>query len=139
MAKMTPQQLAAKWQAKYGASGEAYKNGVQSVQVNPAQSAIGAKDRWIQALNEAAAEGRYEAGLSNVTLSGWQQSCIEKGAPAIQAAARMGAIKVQRSEQEVGPKREAIVQSLPPRGTLEQNLERSRQMALGMAALKRRR
>lgn len=138
MAKMTPQQLAAKWQAKYGASSEAYKSGVQNVQTNPAQQAILAKDRWIQNLNEAAANGRYEAGLSNVTLSSWQQSCLDKGAPAIQAAARLGAIKVQRAEQEIGPKREAIVASLPARGTLEQNLERSRQMALGMAALKRR-
>lgn len=139
MARMTPQQLAAKWQAKYGASTEAYKNGIQSVQVNPAQSAIAAKDRWISALNEAAAQGRYENGLSTVTLASWQASAIEKGAPAIQAAARMGAIKVQRAEQEIGPKREAIVASLPARGTLEQNLERARQMALGMAALKRTR
>lgn len=137
--RMTPQQLAAKWQAKYGSSSEQYKAGVQAVQVNPAQSAIAAKDRWIQSLNEAAADGRYENGLSTVTLQSWQQACIDKGASAIQAAARLGAIKVQRAEQEIGPKREAIVAALPPRGTLEQNLERARQMALGMAALRRRR
>lgn len=138
MPRLSPQQLAAKWQAKYGASTDAYKQGVQSVKVNPAQSAIAAKDLWIQRLNEAAANGSYEAGLANVTLAGWQQACVDKGANAIATAARLGAAKVQAAEQRIGPQRDAIVQSLPARGTLEQNKQRMLAMVDGMAALKRR-
>jgi hypothetical protein len=137
--KMSPQQLAAKWQSKYGSSVEAYKSGIQAVQGNPAQKAIAAKDRWIQRLNEAAADGRFEAGLSQVTEAGWKQSCIEKGASNMAAGARMGAAKVERAEREIGPIRDSIVASLPERGTLDQNLERANQMARQMAQLRRKR
>lgn len=139
MAKLSPAQLAAKWQAKYGGSTEAYKQGVQSVQGNPAQKAIAAAPRWQASLQEAFANGSYEAGLSKVTEAGWKQACVEKGAPAIAAAARMGVAKVEAAEREIGPQRDAIVNSLPPRGTLDENLERAAQMARQMAALRRRR
>lgn len=137
MPNLSPQQMAQKWAAKYGASQEAYKAGVTATQVNPAQQAIAAKDRWIAALNDAANRGAYEAGLSGVTLQSWQQACVEKGAQAIPTAARLAVLKVQKVEQEMKPKREAIKSALPPRGTLEQNLERARLMAMGMAQLKR--
>lgn len=139
MAKLTPQALAAKWQSKYGNSTEAYKSGVQNVQGNPAQKAIAAADRWQAGLQEAFTNGSYEAGLSKVTEAGWKAACIEKGAPAIAAAARMGAINVEKAEREIGPQRDAIVAALPARGSLDQNIERAVQMARQMAALRRRR
>ena len=138
MAKMSAQALAAKWQAKFGASTEAYKAGVAAVTVAPSQSAIAAKDRWIANLNAAAAAGRYEAGLSKVTLSDWKAAATDKGAANMAAGARLGAIKVQQAEQRMGPIRDSIVQGLPPRGTLDQNIERASQMARQMAATKMR-
>lgn len=137
--KMSAQQLAAKWASKYGASAEQYKAGIMAVQGNPAQKAIAAKDRWIQALNEAAADGRYEAGLADVTEAGWKQACVEKGAANMAAAARMGAAKVERHEREFGPVRDAIVAGLPARGTLDQNVERLTQFVRQMAATRKRR
>lgn len=139
MAKLSPQALAAKWQAKVAASTEAYKAGVAAVTENPAQKAIAAKQLWIDNLNQAAADGRFEAGLANVTKQSWQQACTDKGAANIAAGARAGAIKVQRAEQVMGPIRDAIVASLPARGTLDQNLERANQMARGMAATRKSR
>lgn len=139
MAKLTPQALAAKWQSKVSASTEAYKAGVNAVQENPAQKAIAAKQLWIDRVNEAAADGRYEAGLSTVTKASWQAACVDKGAANIAAGARAGAVKVQRAEQIIAPQRDAIVAGLPPRGTLDQNIERAVQMARGMAALRKNR
>lgn len=139
MPKQNPQQLAAKWQAKYGASTEAYKQGVQNVVGNPAQKAIAAKDLWIARVNEAAADGRYEDGLSKVTEQGWKSACVEKGAANMAAGARVGALKVERHEREFGPVRDAIVSSLPARGTLDQNIERAAQMARAMAGTRKRR
>lgn len=139
MAKINAQQLAAKWQAKFGASTEAYKQGVQNVQGNPAQKAIAAKDLWIARLNEAAADGRFEDGLSKVTEQSWKAACVEKGAANMAAGARVGAAKVERHEREFGPVRDAIVAGLPQRGTLDQNIERAAQMARAMAATRRRR
>lgn len=138
MAKLSPAQYAAKWQSKMSTSVEAYKQGIQAVTVNPAQSAIAAKELWINNLNEAAANGRYEAGLSKVTLASWKSASIDKGASNIPAGARNGTIKVEQAEREIGPQRDAIVASLPPRGTLDQNLERASQMARAMAQLKKK-
>lgn len=137
MAKMSPQALAAKWQSKVAASTEAYKAGVSAVADNPAQKAIAAKQLWIDNLNQAAADGRFEAGLAGVTKQSWQQACIDKGAANIAAGARAGAAKVARAEQIIGPQRDALVASLPARGTLDQNIERANQMARGMAALRK--
>ena len=139
MAKLSPQALAQKWQSKVQASTEAYKAGVQAVTENPAQKAIAAKQLWIDKLNEAAQDGRYEAGLSQVTKQSWQQACIDKGASNIAAGARSGAVKVQKAEAMIAPVRDAIVASLPPRGTLDQNLERAAQMARAMAATRKSR
>lgn len=137
MAKLNAQAMAAKWQSKVSAAGPAYTAGVQAVTVNPAQQAIAAKDRWIQGVNAAAANGKYEKGLSTVTLASWKQAATDKGAAALAAGARLGAIKVQQHEQTFGPIRDQIVASLPPRGTLDQNIERASTMARQMAAAAR--
>lgn len=139
MAKMSPQALAQKWASKVAGSTESYKAGVQAVQVNPAQKAIEAKDRWIQSLNEAAMDGRYEAGLSKVTLGDWKAAAVEKGAAALQAGARLGAIKVERHEREFGPVRDAIVASLPARGTADQNDQRMLEFVRQMRGTRKRR
>lgn len=138
MAKMTPAALAQKWASKLGASTESYKAGVQAVQTNPAQKAIEAKDRWIASLNEAAMDGRYEAGLSKVTLGDWKTAAIEKGAAALQAGARLGAAKVEKHEREFGPVRDSIVQSLPARGTTDQNDQRMLEFVRQMRSTKKR-
>jgi hypothetical protein len=139
VSKLTPNALASKWASKTAASVEQYKSGINAVSGNPAQKAIQAKELWIARLNEAAADGRYEAGLSKVTEQSWKQSCTDKGAANIAAGARLGATKVERHEKEFGPVRDGIVASLPARGTLDQNLERMNQMARGMAATRKRR
>lgn len=138
MPKLSPSALAAKWQAKTAASTEAYKQGVQAVTVNPAQLAIAAKDLWIARVNEAAQNGRFEAGLQGTTLASWKAAATDKGAANIAAGARTGAIKVEQMERVIGPQRDAIVASLPARGTLDQNLERSNAMARAMAGLAKR-
>lgn len=137
--RMTAAQLGAKWRANFAASTEKYKQGVQTTDKDPIQLAIAAAPRWFQGVQEAHADGRYEKGLSKSNKQLWQQACVEKGANAMAAAAKLGEQNVVKAEQEIGPQRDAIRASLPPRGTLEQNKQRCLQMIDGMAALKRRR
>lgn len=138
MAKMSPSEFAQKWAAKFGASGEAYKQGIARVQGNPAQKAIAAQDRMVANFNQAVNDGKWAAALSRVTEASWKQAATEKGAPAIATAARVAQEKVARAEAVNGPIRESIVSSLPPRGTIEENLERARQMAMKMHESRRR-
>lgn len=138
MAKLTAAQIAAKWQSRYAAAGEAMKQGAQAVTVSPTQKAIQAKDRYIAGVQKAFNEGRYEAGLSKVTLADWKQAYMDKGIANAQAGARTGAAKLERHEREFGPIRDQIVASLPERGTLEENLARMVAMARGMAEARSR-
>lgn len=129
---MSPQELAAKWARNFGGSTEAYKAGVQRTTGAPAQKAIAAQDRLLSGFVEAVQSGRWAAALGQVSEAQWKQACVEKGAPAIMAAARLAEAKVARKEAVMGPIRESIRQSLPARGDIQQNLERARLMALRM-------
>lgn len=125
--------VAAKWQSKVSASAQAYTDGVNAVTVNPAQLAAQAKDRWLAGIQAAAAAGKFENGLAKVSLTDWKTASVQKGAQALAASAKLGAIKVQAAETKWGPIRQQIVSSLAPRGTLEQNIQRAADMARGMA------
>lgn len=138
MPRLSPSALAARWQAKLAGATEAYKAGVQGVTVNPAQQAIAAKDLMVANFNNAMNNGKFEAGLANVTLASWKAAAMDKGAANLAAGARVGAAKVEAAERVIGPQRDAIVASLPPRGTLDQNLERAVAMARAMAQIGKR-
>lgn len=79
MAQLSPQQVADKWAAKAAASGNDYKNGIQSVTVAPGQLAAAAQDVMLQKLTEAITSGRWAARVSGVSLSAWQQAAMTKG------------------------------------------------------------
>jgi len=135
---MSPAEHAALWASRTGGSAEKYKAGIQRVQGNPAQKAIAAQDRLLTNFTEAVTSGRWAAGLAKVSEATWKQAAIEKGAPALATAARVAQEKVARAEAELGPIRESVRSSLPPRGTVEENLERARQMAMGMHLARKR-
>lgn len=138
MPKMTPSEHAALWAAKFGGSADRYRQGIARVQGNPAQKAIAAQDRCLQNFTEAITSGRWANGLSKVTEAAWKQAATEKGAPALATAARVAQEKVARAEATMGPLRDSIVSSLPPRGGIEENLERARQMAMKMHEARKR-
>lgn len=138
MARMSPAEHAALWAQRFGGSAEKYKQGIQRVQGNPAQKAIAAQDRLVANFVDSVNSGRWAAGLSKVSEASWKQAATEKGAPALATAARVAQEKVAKAEAEMGPIRESIRASLPARGTIDENLERARQMAVKMHEAKRR-
>lgn len=92
MPKNTPAEVAAKWKSRTQSASPEYIKGIQGVTVNPAQKAIAAKDKMVANFQQAMADGRYEQGLADQTLQGWQQKSINKGATRIAAG-------VQEAEQ----------------------------------------
>lgn len=138
MARMSPSEHAALWAQRFGGSAEKYKAGIAKVQGNPAQKAIAAQDRLLSNFTESVTSGRWANGLSKTTEASWKQAATEKGAPALATAARVAQEKVARAEATMGPIRDSIVSSLPPRGSIEENLERGRQQALKMHEARKR-
>lgn len=80
MAEMSAQQIAEKWSRNTKNGVTDYKNGVNNVNVNPAQLAIQNADIWRENVSSQKAQQRYTNGLSTVTLADWKKAAIDKGA-----------------------------------------------------------
>lgn len=132
MPKMNASQTAQKWAAEFAKSGDAYVKGTSAVTVNPAQQAIAAQDRMLANYTDSVNSGRWAAKMGKVTLQQYQTACAEKGKAAIANAARVGLAKYEAAEREIAPVRDGIISGLPGRGTIDENLERSRLFGLKM-------
>lgn len=139
MAMPTPQQYAKNWARGMAGSGDKLRAGVQGVTENPAAKAAMAIDRQVQGVIRAAQDGTTAAGLGRVTLQGWQKDMIEKGIPRIAAGAATAEPKVAQFAAEFIPYLQAGMAQLPPRGGLEENLQRASSMARHNAAFRRNR
>lgn len=131
MAKQMPSaaQAAANWKTGFGNSGTKWLAGINSVTVAPGIAAAAAKDRYVQGVTQNA--DKFAANVSAVQLGDWK-SMAQAGQGNLAGGATKGANKYQA---KIGPVLQAIGQirdSLPPRGDIMTNLERSRQMALGL-------
>lgn len=138
MAQLNAAAVAAKWASRMANAGEEVKRGVQAVTQNPAELAAQAKDRWIAGIQRAAAEGRFEQGLSTVTLSGWQQKTINKGIPNMLTGAREAQGDVQKVMSMLLPacaEVSAKCKSMP-RGTIADSVARATMAIQMMAARK---
>lgn len=129
------QQVAAKWAQNLGAAGTSIQQGVAAVTVNPAEQAAAQANLAVQ--NYAASKDKMVAGLGRVTLSGWQQAMNTKGIPRIQQGASQAQPKVAAFMQQLLPAVAAAKASLPPRGNLQQNLQRAAAFATAMSQFKR--
>lgn len=129
-----PTQAAQNWATRLGGATQAYTDGVNGVTVAPGQLAAAAKQLW--ATNTAAAVNRFAANSAAVGLPAWQSAAINKGAPRLATGAANAQEKMQSVFTKLFPAIQNAVNSLPARGTIDQNIERSRQFALKMNSAK---
>lgn len=71
-------QISDKWNRRMKASITDIQAGVDAVTENPAEKAILKQDKMLQNLTKAVNDGRWAAGLNNVTLSDWKTKTKEK-------------------------------------------------------------
>lgn len=126
MAMKNPTLVAQKWARNLSGSTDSIKAGVQAVTTNPAEKAIAAKDRYVQGVQRAAADGKYERGLRKVTLQSWQEAMLGKGLQRIAGGASAGQSKMAAFLEKWLPYQEQLRQKLQsmPRGDLQQNISR---------------
>lgn len=123
MAVPTPEQAAANWASKLAGSTDRIKAGIQAVTVSPGTLAAKASSTWAQ--NTAAAQSKYQRNVGNVTLQQWQDAALNKGVARIPSGATSGQPKMQAFMAQFLPAVSAAVQALPPRGSFDQNVQRS--------------
>lgn len=121
---------AATWAQRFGASGPKWTAGVQSVTVAPGALAARAKQLWLT--NVTAAADRFAANSARVTLQDWQTATVTKGAPRLASGAQAAQGKVEAAFAKLFPAIQNAVNSLPPRGDIEQNINRSATFARAM-------
>jgi hypothetical protein len=93
---ISPDQLTKNWQQGMTNNVKKIQDAVGRVTENPAQKAMAAKDKWVQGVQRAANEGRFEAGLSNVTLQDWKNNTIQKIGERMQGGVTAAGPKFQK-------------------------------------------
>lgn len=134
-AMQSPTAVAQKWATAMQGAGTAYTAGVQAVTEAPGQAAAAAAPLWAQ--NTVAAQPKFAANSAAVSLQSWQNSAVQKGAPRLATGATAAQPKFQTAMASVLPYISQVVGSLPARGTLDQNIQRSVAFQRGMAAYKK--
>jgi len=125
MKNVSPEQAASNWANGMANSGTKMAAGVNAVTVNPAEQAIAAIPRMLQGIQQAAADGRIEAGLRRTTLQSWKNNMVNKGVQRVAAGATTAKPKVQAFFGQFLPYLKTGVESLPPRGDRNQNIQRA--------------
>lgn len=131
----TPQQAAAAWAASSGRAATNWADGVQSYSGDWAGATTRQQAVMQQNLNDAISSGRWAAGVNKGGTPHWKAQTVasqsnftngfSKGAPRQAAAIQ----KIMQAEATIN-------QSLPPRGTFEQNVARSVAVQTQLHALK---
>lgn len=135
MAKLSPSQVAEKHARRTKGAVQDMVQGVQNVTVNPAAQAITKKNKMVQNFNEAMNSGKWERGLKRVTLEGWKESMINKGAGRVAAGIDSALPKTEAFFAELLPFQEDLskkVSTLPDL-TLEDSIQRATTWIRGMS------
>lgn len=128
-------QAAANWSGASGRASTAWAEGIQSTTKDQAALAAAAQPRWLQGVQDAAANNRFANGVTRRGTAYWKsQSQAKTGNYSTGYSA--GAGNFAAAIQKIISAEQNISSSLPPRGDINANLQRSQQFALALHQLK---
>lgn len=131
----SPQDAAQSWQNSAGTAQTKYKAGIQSTQKDQAQLAVAAQARLVAGFNDAVSSGRWAAGVMRGGTAYWKQQADAKSGN-YATGFTAGAGNYAAAAQKFIPAIQAGVQQLGPRGDINTNLDRARNLALYLHARK---
>lgn len=121
--KASATSAAENWATKFSSSGTKAQQGAMAVTVAPGQAA--ARQAQVWAANVAAAVQKFARNVGAVSLNEWQTAYVNTGIPRFASGAQKGQPKMQQFMTAFLPTLTAAVNSLPPRGTYDQNKARA--------------
>jgi hypothetical protein len=122
---------AEKWQRRASSAGDEYKRGVESTQADWERATSAAKDAWKQGINDAAARGAFEKGVSSAGNARWKEMSSKKGPSRFAEGVAVGQGDYQSG---VAPFLELIARTdLPARGATGSEGNYARVAAIGKA------
>lgn len=134
MASMTAAEWLDKWKRRLDAASTDIQKGVDRVSVAPGQQAAAAKDRYIAGVNASA--DVWANNVGKVSLQQWKDAMKNKAVGRIAAGTAQA---VQTKQGNVAAMLSAVDAAVAatnqtPRGSLEQNIQRSVTFQREMAA-----
>ena len=137
----SPQDVAKKWADRTKNSGQAYKDGVNSVTDSPMEKAAAKADKYRQAVIEAVDNGDYQRGLRSVSLADWKAQTAELGARRLVDGAAAAQGKMANFLGEFLPFQESVAAQVNamPDNTLEERIAKSAENARKLAQFRRSR
>lgn len=131
----TAQQAATNWTNSASRASTDYVAGVQNTTKDQAALAVAAGSRYIQGVQDAYASGRWQAGIQRGGTAYWK-SQTEKKANNYTTGYTAGQSNYAAASAKVMAAIAQGVASLPPRGDINQNLQRSASLATYLHGLK---
>lgn len=128
MAKLTPQQAAAKWSQNAAAAASAYREGVQRVTESPGVAAARQRQLWLAKVQ--ASQEKWARRVASVQLGEWQQKTAEIGSQRFAQGVGAAQGKMEGFMAEFLPYVENAARQVRamPKGDLEASIARAAQM-----------
>lgn len=123
------------WTGASGRAGTAWSAGIQSTTKDQAALAAAAQPRWLQGVQDAAANNRFANGVTRRGTPYWKQQSEAKQT-SYSTGYTAGKDNFASAIGKILNAEASIVSGLPQRGDVMQNLQRSQQFALAMHQLK---
>lgn len=132
--KKTAAQAAANWGTGFAAAGPAYTDGINAVTVSPGVAASQQVNAYVAGVQASAKT--WQAKMAALDVNAWKAAATGVGAQRLATGATKGQAKINTFFQQFMGDLTQAVQSLPSRGTYEQNMARSRAFADALHAKK---
>lgn len=138
--RVTPAEYAEKHAARLKASIPDIRRGVERVTESPTEKAAQRSDKYLAGVQQAVADGRWQAGLRAVSLAEWKSKTLDKGLIRIATGIDAAKGKVTAFAAELLPFEDALLATVDamPDMTLEDSIARSSAWIRGMSAFRRR-
>lgn len=139
MAKVNPQEFAAKWKQRTTSAIPDFQAGVRRVTEAPGMKAAERADAYLQGVQKAVADRKWQNNVAAVPLEEWKQKTAELGGQRISSGVAAAENKVQRFASNLLPYQESLRAQLDnqmPKGDLEQNVNRMVAWVRGMSEFK---
>lgn len=119
------------WSGSQGRAVTNYNAGVQQTTADWAGNLLRQKGTMTTNWNAAVSSPNYDSAVQSVGNTGWKSATQAKSAN-YGVGFSAGASAYAAAAQKIGPAIQNVVSSLPARGDINQNIQRSAAFALGM-------
>lgn len=119
MARLTPEEAAAKWAARTGAAGADWQRGVERVTENPGAKAAASADKWQQKLTMPTTKEKFKRNVARQSTEDWKAATVAaSGRFTAGAQAKQGKMQAHQaavaSHIEAGKRKIAAMPNLTP-------------------------